>query len=349
MPTVSVAILTYNRTKELRDCLYSLLSQSVKPFEIIVVDNGSYEETEKFLRSISEEFVKAGVAVRHVPGRHPRLITAARNVGLELANSEYVLVCDDDVEFQTDYVERMLEKFEKYPHYTGLQGSTLPHAPRKPEVFRKRVMNAIQRCFFLSRSDGHFQKVLPSGFVTMGAPRPTPEPTDAQWLISNNMMLKKLKTSARFDEAIVGLGLDDVQFGYKLYLSGTAKLGIVGDAKIKDQHGSTRSSDHSRWAGLILYNTYFFFRYVYTGKAFQIYAFVMSRLGLILVNGIVPLFSDSDPKPLLGTLKGLIYSWTKLKTYVQGTAEEVRTTTMRLLGYDRLQPKKPETPKAQVK
>jgi glycosyltransferase involved in cell wall biosynthesis len=39
VPTVSVAILTYNRTKELRDCLYSLLSQSVKPFEIIVVDN----------------------------------------------------------------------------------------------------------------------------------------------------------------------------------------------------------------------------------------------------------------------------------------------------------------------
>jgi len=58
---------------------------------------------------------------------------------------------------------------------------------------------------------------------------------------------------------------------------------------------------------------------------------------------IVPLFLTPILSPTW-YLKGLIYSWTKLKTYVQGTAEEVRTTTMRLLGYDRLQPKKPETP-----
>jgi GT2 family glycosyltransferase len=49
--TISVVITNYNGKKFLADCIDSVLSQTLKPFEVIVVDNASTDGSQEFLRS----------------------------------------------------------------------------------------------------------------------------------------------------------------------------------------------------------------------------------------------------------------------------------------------------------
>lgn len=85
---VSVLIPTFNRARVIRRCVDSALSQTYRPLEIIVVDDGSTDDTRAVLASYGDKVVyiyqeNAGLA-------------SARNVGLAVANGEYVAFLDSD-------------------------------------------------------------------------------------------------------------------------------------------------------------------------------------------------------------------------------------------------------------
>ncbi len=88
MPKVSVIITTYNRPQYLKQAIESILAQTYRDFEIIVVDDGSPMD----IRPILAPY---GAQVRYFRQKN-RGIAAARNTGLSYAAGDYIAMLDDD-------------------------------------------------------------------------------------------------------------------------------------------------------------------------------------------------------------------------------------------------------------
>lgn len=105
VPRVSVVIPTYNRAHFLRECIGSVLVQSFRDFEVIVVDDGSTDDTRRIV---------SGFPVRYIyqeNGGAP----AARNKGLRLARGEYIIFLDSDDVMIQGAVGKGVAVLEKHP------------------------------------------------------------------------------------------------------------------------------------------------------------------------------------------------------------------------------------------
>lgn len=84
---ISVIIPTYNAAADIGRCVESVLSQTLPPKEIIVVDDGSTDETPAIVKKYSD------VRYIHQTNRGP---SAARNLGIRLAGAAWIAFCDSD-------------------------------------------------------------------------------------------------------------------------------------------------------------------------------------------------------------------------------------------------------------
>ena len=91
MPNLSIIIPIYNASSYLHTCVDSILSQSFSDFELILVDDGSSDNS----GSICDEYVQKDVRVR-VFHKDNGGVSSARNLGLEEAKGEYIYFPDSD-------------------------------------------------------------------------------------------------------------------------------------------------------------------------------------------------------------------------------------------------------------
>ena len=110
-PTVSVVVPTYNRPEMLREAVESILTQTFRDFEIIVVNDGG-EDVESMLSSLNHE--GKITYVRH--GRN-RDRAAARNTGLALARGKYIAYLDDDDRYYPDHLETLVTALVEHQEY----------------------------------------------------------------------------------------------------------------------------------------------------------------------------------------------------------------------------------------
>jgi glycosyltransferase involved in cell wall biosynthesis len=93
IPLFSIVIPTFNRAKHLEKAVDSVLSQEFRDFELIVVDDGSTDETEKVVQSIIEK--NSGQSISYIRQKNSER-AAARNNGLKNSKGRYVLFFDSD-------------------------------------------------------------------------------------------------------------------------------------------------------------------------------------------------------------------------------------------------------------
>jgi GT2 family glycosyltransferase len=101
-PVVSVVIVNWNGAHHLRVCLPSLLEQSHQPLEIIVVDNGSSDDS----AAVTEEF-----HVRWFPLTENVGLAPALNQGAAIAGGQFLLFVNNDMRFDPGFVAALLEPF----------------------------------------------------------------------------------------------------------------------------------------------------------------------------------------------------------------------------------------------
>lgn len=102
-PVISVIIPVYNVEKYIRQCVDSVLEQSYKDFELILVDDGSPDNSP----AICDEYAQKDTRVSVIHQKNLG-VSAARNNGIRHAKGEWITFVDSDDWVDTDY----LEKFE---------------------------------------------------------------------------------------------------------------------------------------------------------------------------------------------------------------------------------------------
>ena len=106
---ISVVIPSYNRKEFLKRSIDSAINQTKKPFEIIVVDDGSTDGTETMIKS-DYDFVK-------FIKQKNKGVSAARNIGIEVSIGEWVCFLDSDDEWKKDKLEKQINSVKSNPGY----------------------------------------------------------------------------------------------------------------------------------------------------------------------------------------------------------------------------------------
>ena len=107
-PLVSVIIPVYNYDRYLGEAVESVLSQTYQHLEVIIVDDGSTDQSGEIARSFD------GRGVRYCQQVHAG-IGPARNKGVELAQGDYIAFLDADDRWPLEKLERQLRAFESDP------------------------------------------------------------------------------------------------------------------------------------------------------------------------------------------------------------------------------------------
>lgn len=106
---ISIIVPVYNTENYLEKCLYSLVNQTYKNIEIIIIDDGSTDNS----MNIIQKFVLADNRVKVISQKNQGL-SGARNTGMNNANGDYIMFIDSDDWIEIDTCEKAINASEKY-------------------------------------------------------------------------------------------------------------------------------------------------------------------------------------------------------------------------------------------
>jgi len=192
MPSVSVVIPTFNCAQYLPNAIDSVLSQSVSPTEVIVIDDGSKDDTESVMRSYRD--------VRYIRQENAGP-AKARNTGVKAARGDFVAFLDADDFWLAKKLETQMAAFERFPNagfcfsvpwnFSDAGDNKVPDQPYAPRVLE----------MWLNKQDLDGEAAFGSAYS----------------LLLNNNCVATSSVVARTD-AILSLGLfDETMRGYEDY------------------------------------------------------------------------------------------------------------------------------------
>lgn len=110
MPTVTIIIPAYNRADLIGEALNSVFAQTYRDFEIIVVDDGSTDDTVRVLKPLMEQ---GGIQYIYQDNQGE---SSARNRGIAEAKGQYIAFLDSDDLFEPTRLEIQIQYFRDHPH-----------------------------------------------------------------------------------------------------------------------------------------------------------------------------------------------------------------------------------------
>jgi glycosyltransferase involved in cell wall biosynthesis len=105
-PLISVIVVTYNRAHFLKDALESIQKQTFKDYEVILVDDGSTDNT----KEIAEEYE----GIRYIYQEHSG-ISKARNTALKAAKGKWIATLDSDDLWKKDKLRKQIDYVRTHP------------------------------------------------------------------------------------------------------------------------------------------------------------------------------------------------------------------------------------------
>jgi len=160
-PLFTVIITTYNRQSELPQAIHSVLGQTDPDFELLLIDNGSTDDTESVVKAIADE------RLRYVRNPAPsRSCDAPRNLGIQLAQGELIAFLDDDDIWYPAKLEKVRRAFEAHPdaaavcHHEnrridGVLDRMIAHGPWSDRFFETLLYerNCLSPCALTIRTE----------------------------------------------------------------------------------------------------------------------------------------------------------------------------------------------------
>jgi GT2 family glycosyltransferase len=225
-PLISVVVVTFESGPTLGRCLAALRSQSLRDFELIVIDNASADRA-------ARRAAEADPAVRLIENRTNRGFAAAANQGARAARGRWLALLNPDAYPQPDWLERLVAAAQAHPDV---------------QAFASRQLMAEDP----ARLDGLGDVMAGAGFPFRGGyrgPDPGPvalgevfSPCGGAMLVERDLFL----ALGGFDERLFCY-CEDVDFGYRLRLAGGRAL-VVPDAVVHHQGSASSGGPRSDFA-----------------------------------------------------------------------------------------------------
>lgn len=114
-PFVSIVIPMFNASKTIRETIAALNNQTLKDFELVIVDDGSTDNSDLIVKQTKADFP---ITLISQPNHGP---AAARNTGARSASAEIIIFIDSDCVPLPDFIEKITAPFEN-PDVFGVQG-----------------------------------------------------------------------------------------------------------------------------------------------------------------------------------------------------------------------------------
>ena len=150
MIALSVVIPLYNKEKQIVNTIESVLEQSFKNFEIIVVDDGSTDNSAALVRGLNDKRIRL---INKPNGG----VSSARNFGIRAAKNEWIVLLDADDILLPDALKKMSEMIIKYPTIQYFSGRTIWEGEK------------------LRKSSGYIRKTnMPLFYIWLGIIDPAP-------------------------------------------------------------------------------------------------------------------------------------------------------------------------------
>ena len=103
---VSIIIPNFNGKQYLKDCLNSIKKQNFSLYEVIIIDNGSTDESVEYIKDNYDEFTL-------IQNRENLGFATAVNQGIKASNAEYVFLLNNDTELEVECVSNLLNCIDK--------------------------------------------------------------------------------------------------------------------------------------------------------------------------------------------------------------------------------------------
>jgi glycosyltransferase involved in cell wall biosynthesis len=150
---LSVIIPTYNRAHLVGRAIQSVLDQTYQDFGLIIVDDGSTDNTEEVVKSFNEK------RVRYIKHERNKGVSAARNTGIKATRSKYIAFQDSDDIWQPEKLKKQMAAFRSAPSkcgvvYTGffrIEGGKKTYIP-SPTIAQKEgdIYNSLLKGNFVT-------------------------------------------------------------------------------------------------------------------------------------------------------------------------------------------------------
>ena len=274
---VSVVIPTYNRVKALDECLGSIISQTILPKEVIIVDDSDNDVIEILIGHRNHEFEEKKIFLKYIRNKKEKSLTIARNVGIENATGDVILFLDDDVILDENYINEILRVYEEYPNALGVQGYIT-------NTNFSKIRNSIKKLLFYSHNETNKCRVLPSTYTTY--PYLLSRIITCQWLSGSNQSYKKsVLENFKYDENLKRYSYkEDVDLSYRIYKQYLDSLYITPYARlIHNVSQEERLPNKTLIYMQQIYPLYFFYKNIDQNFRNKL-IFLWNKIGYLIVS-----------------------------------------------------------------
>lgn len=154
MKKLSIIVPVYNVEKYIEKCLDSLVGQTLKDIEVIVVNDGSKDNCQKIIDNYKSKYPKIIKSIVKENGGQG----SARNVGLSLAEGEYIAYVDSDDYVISSMFEKLYNNAKKYNSDISVCGSYV--VDDKGKIIKEEVFHSDKKVFDVkSNPDVLFDKM----------------------------------------------------------------------------------------------------------------------------------------------------------------------------------------------
>jgi len=302
---ISIVIPTYNRVRDLSECLDSIVCQTICPQEVIIVDNSDKdkEEVRKLVEDLVPSFKKKNVNLQYVHNKKENSLTVARNIGINKAAGEIISFLDDDVVLEKNYYEEIIKIYSEYPNALGVEGMVISEIPAGGEKIKFIFTQLLGKLFYLGFREQNKCRLLPS----MGVTYPMEEKIcNCQWLSGcSSTFRKKILEEIKPDENLKKYSdNEDLDLSYRIFKKYPNTLFLAPKAKChhkESKKGRLVKKDLIYMSQI--YRLYLFFKLIDQNLKNKLIYFWSRIIGGMIFKIISVLNLKSSPSEVISLIK----------------------------------------------